>query len=212
MSSYHPTILVVLVSIYACSSTTRVEASSDMAPPEATGLKRTVYAACRMRPSTKLQEGLPKVYGQVLFKQQYPEGMLNVRFLLHGFPSESDSQPRAVHIHQYGDMSEGCDSTGGHYNPNKAPHPGHPGDFGNLGASQGRIHKLIESEATLFRGVSVLGRAVVVHEKEDDLGQGGDSGSLLHGNAGIRLACCTIGMSSSKLWDKAQNRWDKASK
>lgn len=39
---------------------------------------------------------------------------------------------------------------------------------------------------------SVVGRAVVVHAGEDDLGLGGDDGSLTTGNAGARLACCTI--------------------
>ncbi|XP_010862572.1 extracellular superoxide dismutase [Cu-Zn] isoform X1 [Esox lucius] len=206
MLPFHPTLLVVLVSVHACFSTPGEEVASNMAPPEATDFNRTVYAACKMRPNTKLGEGLPKVYGQVLFKQEYPEGTLKVRFLLHGFSSQSDGQSRAIHIHQYGDFSEGCDSTGGHYNPYKVLHPNHPGDFGNFVASQGRIHKLTESEATLFGGLSVLGRAVVVHEKVDDLGQGGDSGSLLHGNAGQRLACCTIGMSRPKLWDKAHRR------
>ena len=31
-----------------------------------------------------------------------------------------------------------------------------------------------------------------VHAKEDDLGLGRNAGSLLTGNAGYRLACCTI--------------------
>ncbi|KAL1023455.1 hypothetical protein UPYG_G00041030 [Umbra pygmaea] len=206
MPLFHPTLLVVLVIIHACSSTNVQEAPSNLAPPEATDFNRTVYASCKMRPNTKLGEGLPKLYGQVLFKQEYPDGTLNVYFLLHGFPDQSDDQPRAIHIHQYGDVSEGCDSTGGHYNPYKVPHPRHPGDFGNFVASQGKINNLTESEATLFGGMSVVGRAVVVHEKVDDLGMGGDAGSLLHGNAGRRLACCTIGMSSPKLWDKFKRK------
>ena len=39
---------------------------------------------------------------------------------------------------------------------------------------------------------SVVGRAVVLHAGEDDLGQGGDEGSLKTGNAGTRVACCTL--------------------
>lgn len=31
-----------------------------------------------------------------------------------------------------------------------------------------------------------------LHAGEDDLGQGGDAGSLASGNAGPRLACCII--------------------
>ena len=38
----------------------------------------------------------------------------------------------------------------------------------------------------------VGGLAIVIHEGQDDLGRGGDSGSEATGNAGGRLACCTI--------------------
>ena len=39
---------------------------------------------------------------------------------------------------------------------------------------------------------SIVGRAVVLHAGEDDLGRGGDEGSLKTGNAGSRIACCTL--------------------
>ena len=39
---------------------------------------------------------------------------------------------------------------------------------------------------------SYVNRSIVVHAGEDDLGQGGDSGSLATGNAGGRLDCCLI--------------------
>ena len=38
----------------------------------------------------------------------------------------------------------------------------------------------------------VLGKAIVVHAGEDDLGLGGDDGSLATGNAGGRMACGVI--------------------
>ena len=39
---------------------------------------------------------------------------------------------------------------------------------------------------------SIVGRAVVLHAGRDDLGRGGDEGSLKTGNAGPRIACCTL--------------------
>ncbi|XP_068582712.1 extracellular superoxide dismutase [Cu-Zn]-like [Cebidichthys violaceus] len=192
--------LALLVLLAGCQQC--VSADSDtLAPPEVTQYNGTLYATCKMRPSTSLPDGLPKVYGQVLLKQDFPLGKLNVLLRFNGFPTEGDPEPRAVHIHQYGDLSRGCDSTGGHYNPHGVHHPKHPGDFGNFETQEGKINTMIESEATLFRELSVIGRAVVVHEKMDDLGQGGDAGSLLHGNAGRRLGCCIIGISPPDPWN-----------
>ncbi|KAF6733489.1 Extracellular superoxide dismutase [Cu-Zn] [Oryzias melastigma] len=193
-------LLVWLACSQQCSST-----YTDFLPPEFSQHNGTLYAACKVRPSAPLADDLPNVSGQVLFKQDQAEGKLQVLLQLSGFPTNEPSQPRAVHIHQYGDLSQGCTSTGGHYNPYGVHHPNHPGDFGNFVANAGRISDRIESEATLFGGLSVLGRAVVVHETVDDLGQGGDAGSLMHGNAGRRLACCVIGMCSSNLWDEELN-------
>uniref|UniRef100_A0A1A7X8J6 Superoxide dismutase [Cu-Zn] n=1 Tax=Iconisemion striatum TaxID=60296 RepID=A0A1A7X8J6_9TELE len=191
------TALLVLLAGHQCAS-----GDTDiLVPPEFSQHNGTLYASCKMSPSDSLPEGLPMVYGQVLFKQEL-QGKLQVLFQFSGFPDAEDPpQPRAVHIHQYGDLSQGCDSTGGHYNPNGVNHPSHPGDFGNFVPQQGQISDQGESEATLFGGLSVIGRAVVVHEGSDDLGLGGDTGSLLHGNAGRRLACCIIGMSSPSLWN-----------
>ena len=39
---------------------------------------------------------------------------------------------------------------------------------------------------------NILNRAIVIHANADDLGLGGDGGSLLTGNAGARLACGII--------------------
>ena len=111
---------------------------------------------------------------------------------LHGF-----------HIHTLGDLSNGCKSTGGHYNPKGREHGGpdmderHDGDLGSITAdASGMAHLEVEDRMVTLHGPrSVIGRAFVVHAGADDLGQGGDAGSKATGNAGGRLACGIIGIS-----------------
>ncbi|KAJ8262069.1 hypothetical protein GJAV_G00161820 [Gymnothorax javanicus] len=164
-------------------------------------LNETQYAVCEMRPSVLLPPEQLQIHGHVLFKQVHPQSSLRVFVDIQGFPS-GDDQLRAIHIHEFGDLSSGCDSTGGHYNPVSVDHPNHPGDLGNFSGHLRSIKQFMRAPATLFGVQSILGRAVVIHEKEDDMGKGGNEGSLLHGNAGRRLACCIIGISTSKHWDK----------
>ncbi|PCC74918.1 superoxide dismutase, Cu-Zn family [Nannocystis exedens] len=102
-----------------------------------------------------------------------------------------------IHVHQWGDCtSPDGESAGGHFNPDMVDHgaPGssthHPGDFGNLEAGADGIAKLdLTMDPARFSiaggEYSVLGRAIIVHEKPDDFGQP-------TGNAGARLACGVI--------------------
>ncbi|KAG8591587.1 hypothetical protein GDO81_000229 [Engystomops pustulosus] len=164
---------------------------------------RTIYATCHLQPNPKLAADDLQITGQVLFKQTYPHEKLEAIFNLQGFPVDVNQTMRAMHIHNYGDLSNGCDSTGGHYNPLFKDHPGHPGDFGNFRVRNGKIQlHQTNLEATLFGPYTVLGRSIVVHKSADDLGKGGNQASLENGNAGPRLACCVIGSTTSSSWDK----------
>ncbi|CAL1601403.1 unnamed protein product [Knipowitschia caucasica] len=158
--------------------------------------KSPLYAACKIKPSSGA-----KIFGMVLFKQESSNGTLSVVLKLRGFDRES-AETKAVHIHQFGDLSSGCASTGGHYNPHNVNHPQHPGDFGNFMTKDGHISATLQSEATLFGEHSVIGRAVVIHQHQDDLGQGGNDSSLQNGNAGPRIGCCIIGITSVAPWIK----------
>ena len=102
----------------------------------------------------------------------------------------------AFHIHEFGDCSApDAASAGSHYNPTKKPHGApdsaehHVGDFGNLEAdSSGKAHLELKSKELKFSGEhSILGHAVIVHEKVDDYSQP-------VGNAGGRVACGVIGV------------------
>ena len=102
----------------------------------------------------------------------------------------------AFHIHEFGDCSApDAASAGSHFNPTKQPHGApdmpehHVGDFGNLEAdSSGKAHLELKSKVVKLSGEnSILGHAVIVHEKVDDWSQP-------VGNAGGRMACGVIGI------------------
>ena len=105
------------------------------------------------------------------------------------------------HIHQFGDLTNGCVTAGPHYNPYKLTHGGnedkerHVGDLGNIVAGddgQAECH-YEESLISLFGAFSVLGRSCVLHAGVDDLGKGGHELSKTTGNSGGRVACGVIG-------------------
>ncbi|KAJ2771516.1 Superoxide dismutase [Cu-Zn] [Coemansia nantahalensis] len=106
------------------------------------------------------------------------------------------------HIHQFGDNTNGCTSAGPHFNPQNKTHGAptdenrHAGDLGNVTAdSNGTVTLgLTDSQVSLFGVHSVIGRTVVIHADEDDLGKGGHELSATTGNAGGRLACGVIGI------------------
>ena len=59
---------------------------------------------------------------------------------------------------------------------------------------KGKVDCIIEAKQVRLTGkYSVIGRSIVIHQKEDDLGNGNDNESLITGNAGKRIACGIIG-------------------
>ncbi|XP_073104709.1 superoxide dismutase [Cu-Zn] isoform X2 [Elaeis guineensis] len=91
---------------------------------------------------------------------------------LHGF-----------HVHALGDTTNGCMSTGPHFNPAGHEHGApedeirHAGDLGNVTAGDdGTVNfTIIDSKIPLSGSNSIIGRAVVVHADPDDLGKGTSS-------------------------------------
>lgn len=72
----------------------------------------------------------------------------------------------------------------------------HVGDLGNIVADYAGVSTInhVDKIIDLEGPYNIIGRAVVVHEKEDDLGKGGHPDSLTTGNAGGRVACGVIGI------------------
>lgn len=141
-----------------------------------------------------------KISGYVTFTENKQTKTTLVKANLKGLPP---NKKLAWHVHEFGDLRDmkTCMSTGGHYNPSGKTHGGphdinrHIGDFGNLKVnSQGKSTTSIRIKGLLVSDKnSILGRSLIIHAGEDDLGRGGDEESKKTGNAGKRIACSVIG-------------------
>ncbi|KNC47858.1 superoxide dismutase [Thecamonas trahens ATCC 50062] len=140
------------------------------------------------------------VTGSISFAQENADAPTTVTVEITGLTPGN----HGFHIHQYGDLTEGCKSTAGHFNPFGKTHGApsdderHVGDLGNVTAGDdGSVSTSItDAQVTLFGEHSVVGRAIVVHAGEDDLGKGGHDDSLTTGHAGGRVACGVIGLTA----------------
>lgn len=169
-----------------CASNKSSRGDADSTNP--TGAKARPMAVAVLSPAPN-----GNVKGQVTFVEE-TEGVrvtANVEGLTpgkHGF-----------HIHEKGDCSSAdFTSAGGHFNPTNSKHGSptdpehHVGDFGNLEANEQGIARFERVFNWLtFKGTnSILNKAVIVHEKPDDLQ------TQPTGNAGGRLACGVIQMTN----------------
>lgn len=72
----------------------------------------------------------------------------------------------------------------------------HIGDLGNIITDENNVTKISikDSVITLIGEYSIIGRGVVVHGREDDLGKTDHVDSKTTGNAGPRVSCGVIGI------------------
>jgi len=115
------------------------------------------------------------IRGLIQFDQAHSQYPVRITFQLSGFKPRST---HAIHIHEYGDLTEGCKSLGAHFNPTQRPHShsekGHAGDlFNNFQTdAQGNFYQQFSTDKiSLFLNQrNILGRSVVIHQFQDDLG------------------------------------------
>lgn len=151
------------------------------------------HAICILYPSDS------SVRGVVSFSQDSIASPTKIACSLKGL---TPNGKHGIHIHEFGDLTQGCASAGAHYNPSGNKHGGpfseerHVGDLGNLMADPfGNSYMCFADKlVSLYGEQSVVGRSVVVHANEDDLGRTSHPESSKTGNSGPRVACGVIGL------------------
>jgi len=141
------------------------------------------------------------ITGNIVFKYIKKDKCMEIIVNLQNVPSGY----HGFHIHESGDLREGCKSLCKHFNPNNMDHGGlkstnrHLGDLGNIKPDLfGNVNKTVYEPNLKFYGkCSIIGRSIVIHDKKDDLGKGNNKESLITGNAGNRIACGVIGISKN---------------
>lgn len=154
---------------------------------------------------------LSGVFGIVRFTQTKEGGPTTIKGVIKGL---SPGQ-HGIHIHELGDLSDGCTSAGAHYNPTNSTHGdvnepnSHIGDLGNITSEIIRdmsgklttetdtIVDILADKVSLIGPYSIIGRSLVLHHDPDDLGRGMHDDSLTTGHSGNRVACGVIGLSKA---------------
>lgn len=178
----------VLIAAFGCAKKEAAApvVEAETAPPAAVPEPLpTIAAVAQLAPRSDMTGG-----GAVTFSQD--GDTVTITAHIEAFPEGA----HGFHIHEIGDCSaEDFTSAGGHFNPADVPHGGpsdaerHGGDLGNIeigGRASGHL-ELTSNLISLGDGAnSIIGRAVILHEKADDLV------SQPTGAAGGRIACGVI--------------------
>ena len=166
--------------------------------------KKPVYAIAVFNDSIK---------GYVKFSEDLTNNRIKIDLNIVGLKPNS---LHGFHVHQAGDLTDGCTSMCDHFNPYGNTHgsPGmknrHVGDLGNIKTNdKGEAIYTFYDDMIKLRGqgcsaflnlfegneCNIIGRGLIIHADEDDCGKGENSESLKTGNAGKRIACAVIGFS-----------------
>jgi len=116
------------------------------------------------------------IQGVINFAQMIGMNQLKITGEIQGLPTD---RKLAIHVHEFGDLTNGPISTGNRFNPEKKVSSTSKdqttyvtGEFGSLQINPEGQTKIdvIDKRLTLFGPSSIIGRSVVIiDEKEDDL-------------------------------------------
>lgn len=164
--------------------------------------RKLMKAICMMRGEKD------KRMGGIIYLNELRDGNTHVIGKILNLPPGK----HAFHIHETGNLIQGCKSLGGHYNPFNKDHGArvindangnirinynrHVGDLGNLVTNKKgeAIINFVDPLVKLYGDHNIIGRSLVIHAGVDDLGHGGTEESIKTGSAGTRIACGIIGL------------------
>lgn len=156
-------------------------------------VQKETCALCILNPHNSTASGL------VIFKQRGIDSPVEITGTFKGLKKEGK---HGFHIHEWGDLTDGCTTAGPHYNPTNMTHGGpndkirHVGDLGNVEADHEGNAKYSRTDdvISLVGKYSIVGRSCVVHADQDDLGRGNFEDSKTTGHSGARIACGVIAL------------------
>lgn len=145
------------------------------------------------------------IFGYVNFTQLPNSSCVNVSYEIFGLMDG----PHGFHVHEHPydpNSRNACKDCGGHFNGGKpiwtpqtpygTPHGEHVGDLCfNIWSHNGKAFgAFMDTKISLLpdHPHNIVGRSIMVHAQEDDLGQYGTELSLTTGSAGDRIACANI--------------------
>ena len=164
--------LTAIAFVVGCESNSSAQADSTAAKG---GDHKTAVANVTPSKASATQPANGQAKGKIEFHQMGEK--VHITGEISGLKANAK---HAIHIHEKGDLSApDLTSAGAHYNPEKHPHGGpttsktiHAGDLGNLQADGKGIAKMDLTVDNISLGGSkndVIGKAVIIHAKEDDL-------------------------------------------
>jgi superoxide dismutase, Cu-Zn family len=130
-------------------------------------------------------------HGNIFLKEESEDGPVIIDVDINGLTPGK----HGFHVHKSGNVLYSGEKVCSHYNPTNQEHgklnssKAHVGDLGNLEFDNNQKCKItFKAKYLRLRGdTSIIGRSLVVHEKEDDLGKGKNDESKLNGNSGGKI-------------------------
>jgi len=147
------------------------------------------------------------VSGTIELSQPSAGALVTMKIALQGF-NATGSKKHGFHVHAVPSLANKCVDALGHLNidntthgaPNDTRQHRHTGDLGNVDIDTNGVVSTTMTDWLISlhdEPTSVIGKPFVVHELEDDLGRGGAPTSNTTGNAGARIGCCLIELSTT---------------